>query len=103
VEWDIEKFRQRDKHTADFLIEFEVLKARAKTDDNHAIFLLRRNAREDIIHTIMGYPPKSIPKTYEDWKDTILSVGQGYEATEHRPKDKKTSTGIVYGGMGQPM
>ena len=103
AQWDIEKFKQRDKHTADFLIEFEVLKARAKTDDTHAMFLLKKNVRQDIIRTIMGYPPKSIPKSYEEWKETIMSVGQGYEATDQRAKDKKTATGVTYGGMGQPM
>ena len=31
-----------------------------------------------------------------------MSVGQGYESTEGR-HDYKTSTGITYGGKGQPM
>jgi len=103
AQWQIEKFKQGEKHTADFLIEFEVLKSRAKIDEKHAMFLLKKNVRAEIIRTVMGYPPSSIPKSYEDWKETIMSIGQGYEATDRRMKDKKTATGITYGGMGQPM
>ena len=38
----------------------------------------------------------------KEWKVAIISVGQGYESTEGR-NDYKTSTGITYGGQGQPM
>lgn len=103
AQWQIEKFKQGEKHTVDFLIEFEVLKSRAELDEKHAMFLLKKNVRPDIIRTIMGYPPDSIPKSYDDWKKIIMSVGQGYEATDRRAKDKKTATGVTYGGMGQPM
>src|SRR5215813_4227086 len=102
AEWRIETFKQSNKHVADFLIEFEVLKSKAGTDDAHAIFLLKRNVRSDIIKTILGYPPPSIPISYQTWKDTIMSVGQRYESTEIR-QDRKTGSGITYGGMGQPM
>ena len=30
---------------------------KADTDELHAIFLLKKNARQDIIKTILGYPP----------------------------------------------
>ncbi len=103
AEWQIEKLRQGNKNTADFLIEFEVLKNRADTDDYHAMFLLKKNVRQDIIHTIMGYPPSSIPTSYETWTKAILSVGQGWEATEQRVQYKKTASGVTYGGAGQPM
>jgi hypothetical protein len=103
AEHDIEKAKQKDRNTADFLIEFHVLKQRSKTEDRHAIYLLKKNIRADIIRTINGYPPASIPTTYDGWKKAILSVGQNYEETEHRSKDKKTGTGITYGGTGQPM
>ena len=101
AEWKIEEFKQGKKHTADFLIEFHVLKIRADTDDLHAIFLLKKHARRDIIKTILGYPASSIPITYTDWKKAILSVGQGYESTE--TPQQRTGTGITYGGTGQPM
>jgi hypothetical protein len=103
AEHDIEKAKQKDKNTADFLIEFHVLKQRSKTGDRHAVYLLKRNVRADIIRTITGYPPSSIPSDYDGWREAIMSVGQNYEETEHRSKDKKTGTGITYGGTGQPM
>jgi hypothetical protein len=102
-EAQIEKFKQRENmHTADFILQFDVFKIRAKTDDAHAIFLLKRHTRADIIKAIMGYPPGSRPDSYTEWKDAILSVGQGYESTEYR-FDKRTGTGITFGGAGQPM
>jgi hypothetical protein len=103
AEHNIEKCKQKDRNTADFLIEFHVLKQQSKTEDRHAMYLLKRNIRPDIIRTITGYPPDSIPTTYEEWVQAIKSVGQGYEESELRSKDKKTGTGITYGGTGQPM
>ena len=50
----------------------------------------------------MGYPPIAMPEILKKWKVAITSVGQGYESTEER-HDYKTSTGITYGGRGQPM
>ncbi len=67
------------------------------------MFLLKKNVRQDIIHTIMGYPPLSIPTLYETWTKAILSVGQGWEATEQQIQYKKTASGVTYGGTGQPM
>jgi hypothetical protein len=102
AEWKIETFKQNKKHIADFLIEFEVLKTKSKTDEAHATFLLKKNVRSDIIKAILGYPPASIPTNYNGWKKAILSVGQGYESTEIR-NDYRTGTGITFGGSGQPM
>jgi len=39
------------------MIEFEVLAIKAKTDDMHVIFLLKKNIRSNIIKTILGYLP----------------------------------------------
>ena len=36
---------------------------KADTDELHAIFLLKKNARHDIIKTILGYPPIAMPET----------------------------------------
>ena len=36
-------FQQGKKHSADFMIEFEMLAIKAETDDMHAIFLLKKN------------------------------------------------------------
>ena len=39
------------------MIEFKALATKADTDELHAIFLLKKNVRQDIIKTILGYPP----------------------------------------------
>ena len=75
---------------------------KADTDKLHAIFLLKKNARHDIIKTILGYPPIAMPETLKKWKVAIISVEQGYESTEGR-HDYKTSTRTAYGRQGQPM
>ena len=102
AEWKIETFKQGKRNTADFIIEFEALVMKADTDELHAIFLLKKNVRHDIIKTILEYPPIVMPKTLKEWKVAITSVGQGYESTEGR-QDYKTSTGTTYRRRGQPM
>src|SRR5258708_6787287 len=102
MEWKIEEFKQGNQNTADFILKFEVMKKKSKTDDIHAMFLLKKHVRKDIIKTILGYPKSTIPTTYKQWCDNIVSVGLGYESTEIRG-DQKTNTGITYGGSGQPM
>jgi len=102
AEWKIETFKQGKRNTADFMIEFEALAMKADTDELHAIFLLKKNVRQDIIKTILGYPLIAMPETLKEWKVAITSVGQGYESTEGR-HDYKTETGTTYGGKGQPM
>ena len=84
------------------MIEFEALATKADTDELHAIFLLKKNIWQDIIKTILGYPPIAMPETLKEWKVAITSVGQGYESTEGR-HDYKTETGTTYGGKGQSM
>jgi len=39
------------------MIEFEVLVMKADIDKLHAIFLLKKNVRQDIIKIILGYLP----------------------------------------------
>jgi len=102
AKWKIEMFKQGKRNTADFIIEFKALAMKADTDELHAIFLLKKNVRHNIIKTILGYPPIAMPKTLKEWKVAITSVGQGYESTEGW-HDYKTSTGMIYGGQGQPM
>ena len=102
AKWKIETFKQRKKNTADFMIEFNALAMKADTDKLHAIFLLKKNIRHNIIKTILGYPPIAMSETLKEWKVVITSVGQGYESTEGW-HDYKTSTGTTYGGRGQPM
>jgi len=66
AEWKIETFKQGKRNTVDFIIEFEVLAMKADTDELHAIFLLKKNARQDIIKTILGYPLMAMPETLKE-------------------------------------
>ena len=102
AKWKIEMFKQGKKNTVDFMIEFEVLAMKADTDELHAIFLLKKNARYDIIKTILGYPSIVMPEIFKEWKVAITLVEQGYESTEGR-HDYKISTRTTCGGRGQPM
>ena len=102
AKWKIKTFKQGKRNTADFIIEFEALAMKADTDELHAIFLLKKNVQQDIIKTILGYPPMAMPETLKEWKVAITSVEQGYESTEGR-HDYKTSMGIIYSRRGQPM
>ena len=45
ADWKIETFKQGKKNTVNFMIEFDVLAMKANTDELHAIFLLKKNAR----------------------------------------------------------
>ena len=82
TEQKIETFKQERKNTADFIIEFETLAMKADTDELHTIFLLKKNAKHDIIKTILGYPPIAMPETLKEQKVAITSVRQGYKSTE---------------------
>ena len=99
AEWKIETFKQGKRNTADFMIEFEVLAMKANTDELYAIFLLKKNVQQDIIKTILGYPPIAMSETLKEWKVAITSVGQGYESTEGC-HDYKTGTGTTYSSRG---
>jgi hypothetical protein len=98
----IEEFKQGNQHINDFIIKFGVLRDTAKIDETHAIFLLKRHVKHDIIKIIMGYPPVAIPDTLKEWIEAIQSVGKGQESTQIR-QDLLTPTGVTYGGTGQPM
>ena len=102
AKWKIKTFKQGKQNTADFIIEFEVLAIKANIDKLHAIFLLKKNAQQDIVKTILGYPPMAMPETLKEWKVAITSVGQEYESTEGC-HDYKMSTETTYGGRGQLM
>ena len=102
AEWKIETFKQEKKNTVDFMIEFDALAMKADTDELHAIFLLKKNVQQDIIKTILEYPPIAMPELLKEWKVAITSVGQGYESTEGC-HNYKTSTGVTYSGQEQLM
>lgn len=62
AKYKIETFQQKNKHITDFMIEFEVFAIKAKTDDMHVIFLLKKNIRSDVIKTILEYLPIVAPE-----------------------------------------
>ena len=62
----IETFKQGKKNTTDFIIKFEALAMKADTDELHAIFLLKKNVRHNIIKTILGYPLIAMPETLKE-------------------------------------
>jgi len=66
AKWKIEIFKQGKRNTADFIIEFEALAMKADTDELHAIFLLKKNAQQDIIKTVLGYPLMAMPETLKE-------------------------------------
>jgi len=72
-----------------------VLAIKAETDDMHAIFLLKKNVRTNIIKTILGYPPIAASEILKKWKIVIISVGQRYEFMESR-YDYRTKTEVTY-------
>ena len=82
AKWKIETFKQGKKNTADFIIEFNALAIKADTDELYAIFLLKKNVRQNIIKTILGYLLIAALETLKKWKVAITSVGQEYESTE---------------------
>ena len=102
AKWKIETFKQGKKNTADFMIKFNALATKADTNKLHTIFLLKKNVQQDIIKTILGYPPIAMPESLKKWKVAITSVEQGYESTEGH-HDYKTGTEVIYSGQGQPM
>lgn len=102
AEVQVETFKQGNQNIHDFMIKFGALADLAKIDDAHIIFLLKRHVNHEIIKTIMGYPPNSIPTTLDEWGKAIISVGKGREANQNR-YDLVTATGTTYGGSGAPM
>ena len=102
AEWKIKTFQQRKKHIADFMIEFKVLAMKAETDGIHAIFLLKKNVRSNIIKTIRKYSPIIALETLKEWKIAIISVRQSSKSIENK-NDHRTGTGITYGDRGVSM
>ena len=82
AEWKIETFKQGKRNMVDFMIEFEALAMKAGTGELHAIFLLKKNVQQDIIKTILCYPPIAVPEILKEWKIVIILVGKGYESIE---------------------
>jgi len=48
------------------MIEFRVLAMKVEIDDMHAIFLLKKNVRTDIIQRILKYSPIIVPELLKE-------------------------------------
>ena len=92
-------FDKEKKHIADFMIEFETLAMKVEIDDMHAIFLLKKNVRSNIIKTILEYSFIAAPEILKKWKIVITLVRQRYRSTESR-YDYRTRTEITYKDRG---
>ena len=73
--WKIKLFRQEKKYFTNIIIKFKVLAMKAKTNDIHVIFLLKKNVRTDIIKTILEYLPIAICYKTRMWTDFGLGLG----------------------------
>ena len=56
------------------MIEFKALVIKADMNEMHAIFLLKKNVRQDIIKIILGYPPITALETFKEWNVIVTSV-----------------------------
>jgi len=59
AKWKIKIFKQDKKHIANFMIKFKALAMKAKINDIHTIFLLKKNIRIDIIKNNIGISTNS--------------------------------------------
>jgi len=57
AKWKIKTFKQGEKNTANFIIEFKALAMKVDTDELYTIFLLKKNVQSNIIKIILGYHP----------------------------------------------
>ena len=66
AKWRIESFKQGKKNIVDFMIKFKALAIKVDTDELYTIFLLKKNVRQDIIKTILGYLPIAVPESLKE-------------------------------------
>ena len=66
AEWRIKFFKQGKKNIVDFMIEFKALAMKVDTNKLHAIFLLKKNVRQDIIKIILEYLSIAVPESLKE-------------------------------------
>ena len=66
AKWKIETFKQGKKNIVDFMIKFDALAMKVDIDELHVIFLLKKNAQQDIIKTILEYPLIAMPESLKE-------------------------------------
>jgi len=74
AKWRIETFRQRKKHIANFIIEFEALVMKTEIDNIYTIFLLKKNVRDNIVKITLGYLLIVALELLKEWKLAIILV-----------------------------
>ena len=97
-----ENENEHENNQSPLLSTIDILAMKTETDNMHAIFLLKKNVRSNIIKMILGYLPITAPKSLKKWKIAITLVGQEYKPTEGR-QDYKTGLEITYGERESPM
>jgi hypothetical protein len=124
----LEYLRQGEKQSIDsFFVAFDTLAAECEvTTDQQLIYLLERAVLRKYIHQIITTQAR--PDKYKGYKDTVLRIAQYHEQAEEqlrferrrtyffrdpvvrdkpRPEppqqDKRTRTGVVFGGQGKAM
>ena len=70
---------------------------KAKIDNIHAIFLLKKNIRNNIIKTILEYLLIAALESLKEQKVAIILVRQEYKSIESK-QDYKIELGITYRG-----
>ena len=129
----IQNLRQGKLMIDEFFTEFEMLKEQAKmTDKAELMRLLDFNVKHELVHALYT-SSSEFPETYEKKKEQLMNIGHMNERWEEmsramsksftphgstfrptsRPpttttqtipdQDKKTATGITFGGAGKPM
>jgi len=68
---------------------------KAKIDDMHTIFLLKKSIKSNIIKTILEYLPIVALESLKKWKIAVTSVRQGYKFIEDK-QDYRTGSEITY-------
>jgi hypothetical protein len=124
----LEYLRQGERQSIDlFFVAFDTLAAECKvTADQQLIYLLERAVLRKYIQQIITTQMR--PDTYKGYKDVVLRIARYHEQAEEqfrferrhtyffrdpvvkdkpRPKppqqDKRTGTGVVFGGQGKAM
>jgi Retrotransposon gag protein/Zinc knuckle len=127
----LEHFRQGTMLVDSYITQLESYFTDAGlTDDKEKIRILEKGVKDSILDTIYS-ADSAIPDTYDNYKNKVLQLGRQRERLSkirsisspssstkpappkpiahqihthiHPPANKKTGTGITYGGRGQPM
>ena len=119
---DIHQCFQERMSAQAYIDKFEVLKSTSALTDSEALFLFRRGINPDMSLAIFNTNQK-IPSTYEGFVAMVKDIGRNMEerkgilagarslyssppsrpAPRHTALDRRTGTGLTYGGSGQPM